>query len=485
MELLYDADGVRELDRIAIQEKGIPGLILMKRAAQSCVDVLLAEWCQAKSIAVLCGSGNNAADGFIIAGLLASRGLHVKASLVGRRPVPTSDAGSAFAYLEENDVALTSVEEALQDVDVIVDALLGTGIKGPVRDAYVEAIDLVSASGAGVLAVDLPSGLCADTGNSLGVCLRATHTVTFIGRKLGLFTADGPEYSGKVHFADLHVPPEVLERVQPVSEKLAYEQLKSLLKPRHRNAHKRNHGHLLIVGGDLGMPGAVVMSAQAALYAGAGLVSVATRAANTAAVVSSRPEAMVRGVEHPDELQPLIEKASAIVLGPGLGMSDWGHWVFDLVISFDGPMVVDADGLNLLAKTACRADTRVLTPHPGEAGRLLNGASIQDRRRSAAIELQEKYGGTVLLKGAGTLIADIRSVSLCPYGNPGMSVAGMGDVLAGTIGGLLAQGLSTENAARLGAVVHSLAADQLAEIQGERGMLATELLAPIRALLNP
>lgn len=485
LELLYSTAGVRELDRIAIEEKGLPGLTLMKRAGEACVDVLLDTWNDPGQVSVFCGSGNNAGDGYIIAGLLKSKGVSVNAVLVGREPEPGTDAGAALDFMHQNNVAMVSADEALGDATVIVDALLGTGTRGPVRENYAKVIQAINASTADVLAVDLPSGLNADTGATGGTCIRARCTVTFIGRKLGLYTADGPEFTGEIHFADLDVPHEIFGQVDALADALDYGELVNQIPGRHRNAHKLDHGHVLVVGGDLGMPGAVCMAAEAALMVGAGMVTVATRAENVAAIVSARPEVMARGVSGAADLVPLVAKANTLVLGPGLGTSDWSRELIVAAREFDGVSVVDADGLNLLAENPAKNDLRVLTPHPGEARRLLDGESIQNRRPEAVQQLRDRYGGTIVLKGAGTLIIDEGGMSLCPYGNPGMSVAGMGDVLAGTIGGLLAQGLAPGLAARLGASVHSLAADILTDIQGERGLLATELLPEIRALLNP
>jgi len=231
------------------------------------------------------------------------------------------------------------------------------------------------------------------------------------------------------------------------------------------------------------MTGAAVMAAEAALFTGAGLVSVATR--DPIAIVTRRPEIMARQVEDAGELGKLMTRASVVVLGPGLGMDDWGRTLLAEALTGALPLVVDADGLNLIAEMPLFRDDWILTPHPGEAARLLGDKAIQMDRPAAVQALIDKFGGTVLLKGAGTLIGSRDEMSLCPYGNPGMSVAGMGDVLSGVIAALVAQGLAPLQAARLGAVVHSLAADYLVDRQGERGLLATELLPEIRRLVNP
>ena len=529
---LYSVAQIREFDRVAIEDCAIPGFTLMERAAAACVEELLIRWPDARAVLVLCGSGNNAGDGFVIAGLLAARGLMVKVVQAGRTPSYGTDADEACQFCLDSDATMLADgdevgDDLLEAADVIVDALLGTGLNRDIPSGWARLIRRVNQCATPVLSVDVPSGLSADTGQAAGDCIKASVTVTFIGRKLGLYTNDAPEYVGELVLATLGIPEKVYDRAGDPVELLDYERLLPLRPLRHRNSHKMNHGHLLLVGGDDGMAGAVVMAAEAALHTGAGLVSVATRQGNIQGIVARCPEAMARGVASPEDLAPMLARASAIVLGPGLGQGNWGRMMYQAVINTDLPLVLDADGLNLLAAQrthrehthGARADNRqqrrhrnwVLTPHPGEAARLLtdggkvNSSDIQADRQAAVLKLQAAYAGVTLLKGAGTLIAgsaiagsaggriadapeqnrnDAADVCLNPYGNPGMAAAGMGDVLSGVIGSLLAQGLSPWDAARLGAVVHSLAADRLVAVQGERGLLATQLPAVMRSLLN-
>lgn len=497
MTSIYLAQQVRELDRITIEEKGIPGIQLMRIAAQACVDVLLGHASAPGKVSVLCGSGNNAGDGFIIAGLLANKGIEVTVGLVGKRPPAETDASKAYEYCSDAGVEILTAEDSLQHSLFVVDALLGTGLTGPVRPGYHRVISAVNLQKCTVLSVDLPSGLCADTGNILGTCIKADMTVTFIGRKLGLLTNDGPEMVGKLNFADLSVPTAVFDAIEPSVGMLSYEQQIRKLPVRNRNGHKNHHGHVLVVGGDQGMAGAAAMAAEAAIYSGAGLVSVATHPSSVSSLVARRPEIMVKAVTTTDELKEMMSRATVIVVGPGLGIESlgmeslgsdrsWGSQLFNTVLQSELPMVIDADGLNRLSRLperSARRDNWILTPHPGEARRLL-GKNVQVDRLASVKQLQEKYGGVCLLKGVGTLIASGPDVCLCPYGNPGMSAAGMGDVLSGVIGALVAQGLDIDDATCLGAVVHSLAADNITARQGERGLLATQLLPEIRSLLN-
>jgi NAD(P)H-hydrate epimerase len=483
---LYTAEQVRALDRIAIESRGISGLTLMRRAAEACVDTLIERWGEAKTVNVYCGSGNNAGDGYIVAGLLAEKKLDTKAIVVGDVNKLSADATAAYDFCKASAakiVSVSEVEEIGDGIDVIVDALLGTGAEGEVRSSYRQVIESINASGTPVLAVDIPAGLSADTGGVLGIAIRADVTVTFIALKQGLFTLDGPDHVGDLEFSSLGVPEDIYAEVESNCDRLGFGNLIKKFGRRRRNSHKNDFGHVLVAGGDVGMGGAVAMAAEAALRAGAGLVSVATHPEHTALVMSRRPELMVYGVRNEGELDSLLEKATVLVLGPGLGKSDWSDLVFEKVISSDLPSVVDADGLNHLAGKSISKGNWILTPHPGEAKRLLKGKTPDDRF-AIVRSIQRQYGGVVVLKGVGSLLQSESRTSLCPYGNPGMSTAGMGDVLSGVIGGLLAQGCNPSFAAQLGVVVHALAADQNVETSGIRGLIATDLLPGIRRLLN-
>ena len=478
---LYSAAQVRELDRIAIEERGIPGLILMRRAAEACWVACREAYPDAHKFTVLCGSGNNAGDGYLLAGLMAQRGMAVQVFAVGDTDKLGPDALETLRFCRESGIEPEHLSaDVLFAGEVLIDALLGTGARGEVRVEYVAAIDAINDSGLPVVAVDLPSGLSADTGFSRGVTVKADVTVTFIGLKRGLFTADGSEYAGRVCFAGLDLPADVLEQVEPSAELLRAE--RRPLGRRHRNAHKGKHGHLLVVGGNYGMAGAVLMAGEAAMRCGSGLVSVATRPGHAAPILSRRPELMVQGVDDGAAVTALLQRATAIAIGPGLGTDAWARDLLGVVQGSGLPMVLDADALNLLAETGDYCDNWILTPHPGEAARLW-GAPVQSRRFEVAAGLQVQRGGVVVLKGAGTLVASDGGLSVCPYGNPGMSVAGMGDILTGVVGAMLAQGLTLRTAAETGVVLHARAGD-LAAAQGERGLLATDLLGPLRELAN-
>ncbi|HEY8036554.1 MAG TPA: NAD(P)H-hydrate dehydratase [Methylobacter sp.] len=480
---LYRAAQVRELDRISIQERGIPGFELMSRAGYEVFQHIKKQWPNARSIAVFCGSGNNAGDGYIIAKLALEVGLNVCVYAVSEPEKLNGDALTAYRKYSDADGAVMPFQAGqIINADVLVDALLGTGLDRPVTGFYADAIQAINAHSSPVIAVDIPSGLNADTGNVMGCAVKAVCTVTFIGLKQGLFTGQAAEYCGEIYYAQLGVPDDVFEHIKAVATRV----VKAPLPRRNRYAHKGNCGHVLIVGGDLGYSGAAKMAGEAALRVGSGLVSIATRAEHSALMNLSRPELMCHGVETPEQLTALLAKVDVVAVGPGLGQSDWAKALFNAAISSGKPMVVDADGLNLLAAAPTNKPDWVLTPHPGEAARLLNcsNAEIQQDRFAAVLSLQAKYGGVVILKGAGTLIASEYQLAVSNTGNPGMASGGMGDVLTGVIAGLVAQGLSLQDAAQQGVYNHGLAADLSAAKDGERGLLATDLMPYLRQLVN-
>jgi NAD(P)H-hydrate epimerase len=449
---------------------------------------LRARWPEARHLVVVCGGGNNGGDGYVVARLARQAGLDARVLYLRDPEKLVGDARRAFVDAQEAGVPARFFEACLLgDGDVIVDAILGTGLERDVTGAWAEAIEAINAQPAGRVAVDIPSGLHADRGAVLGAGVRADLTVTFIGLKQGLFTGQGPSSCGQVLFSDLGVPDDIYTQVPSDWRRYAGEDLPELLPPRPRSGHKGDNGHVLIVGGDQGMAGAARMAAEAAARCGAGLVSVATRAAHAGLQAAARPELMFHGVETSADLAPLLERATVLAVGPGLGRSDWGRTMLATALTFEHPLVVDADGLNLLAESPRRHDAWILTPHPGEAARLLGITSgqVEADRFDAVTRLVARYGGTCVLKGAGSLIAREKgAMTLCNAGNPGMGSGGMGDVLTGVIAGLLAQGLESEQAARAGVYVHARAGD-LAAAAGERGLLAMDLMAHLRALVNP
>ena len=486
-ETLYTAEQTRALDRCAIDTHKVPGITLMSRAARAAFDCLISTWPQPECVQVLCGTGNNGGDGFLVADMAHKRGIRTTVLQVGDAEKITGDALLARQQALANGVEiLPFAEGAVLPIGVVVDALLGTGLGGDVRGEYATAIAEINAAGTAVLAVDIPSGLCADTGRVLGHAVRADLTVTFIGLKRGLFTLQAMDYTGELQFADLMVPAQIYRQVPADCHRLELEALLDDLAPRPATAHKGLYGTVLVVGGDYGMAGAATLAAEAALRCGAGLVRVATRPEHVAALVARTPEVMPRGVESGEELQPLLEAADVLVVGPGLGQSPWAQYLLQAAVASGKPMVLDADGLNLLAAQAVQPRPgMILTPHPGEAARLLgiSTAAVQADRFAAARALQDKFGAVVVLKGNGSLVAGDDALLLSDYGNPGMASGGMGDVLSGVIGSLLAQGMAPLQSAALGVCLHGAAADIAAE-EGQRGLAASDLAPILRELLG-
>lgn len=486
---LYTAAQVRELDRLAMERFEISGTVLMERAGAAAFAMLTENWPQAKQVAVLCGTGNNGGDGYVIARLAHEAGLSVTVFQSGDVNRVSGDALAAMQRLQGADVTpVPFTAEDLSTFDVLVDALLGTGLSGDVKDEYKVVIGAMNKSKTPVLAVDIPSGIHADTGGVLGAAVYAERTITFIGMKQGLLTHQGPDHCGQLIFNDLQVPAELYDHCASAATRLDYADFKHLLPPRLRATHKGQCGHVLIVGGDSGFSGAVRMAGEAAARTGAGLVSVATRAEHAAMLNVTRPELMCHGIETEADFQRLAQSVSVIAIGPGLGQSEWAHTMLAYALASDHPLVMDADALNLLAQEPMQRANWVLTPHPGEAARLLNIpiAQVQKDRFAAIEALTEKFGGVTLLKGTGSLVKlKNNPVGLCSGGNPGMASGGMGDVLTGIIAGLLAQGLELEAATKLGVCLHAEAGDAAANAVGERGMLASDLMPWVRRLVNP
>lgn len=482
---LYTVAQIRELERCAIEKHGISEDQLMDRAGKAAFDLLRERWPRAKTVAIVCGKGNNGGDGFVVAKYCQQAQLNVKLYHIGEideLPPTAMDAAKSAIASGVNCEAYSPAVEL--EADLVVDALLGIGLQGDVHGTYKDAIMTIHQYGKDVLSIDIPSGIDADTGAVLGGAVRATATMTYIAQKQGLYTGSAPAYVGDIHCDGLGLPVETFNTMNPLVNILE----SSHLTPRHKDAHKGSYGHVLVIGGDCGMSGAVRMASEAAARIGAGLVSVATRKEHAANLVNVRPELMCHSVQKPEDLDELLEKATVIVIGPGLGKRSWGKALLMRALESELPKVVDADALNLLAGDPQRQSNWVLTPHPGEAARLLaliGGAQVQRNRFAAIDELQRKYGGVCVLKGAGTLVkTDAAKTYLCAQGNPGMASGGMGDVLSGVIGGLVAQGLSILDAAKAGVYIHSAAADRAAEEGGERGLLAMDVVKQLRVVVN-
>lgn len=486
---LFAAGQVRELDRRATAAE-VEGFSLMQRAAGTAWRWLKARWPATRSLTVLCGGGNNGGDGHVLAALAAHEGRRVQRySLVPRQRLQ----GNARRAAEMADAAGVDCHDwhpgAPINGEVVVDALLGTGFQGEVRPAMADAIHAMADAGRPVLAIDIPSGINADGATAGDVAVKADVTVTFIADKLGLYTGCGAAHSGEVVVEPLGLDVLAHEDIRPIAWRLTAQSLAEMLPVRPRDIHKGALGFVAIIGGAPGYGGAALLAAEACARSGAGRVMLVTAPEHVTASLVRCPEVMARGLVHATQLPPLLEPLNVLAIGPGLAQGSWGQAMLQCALEQPRPLVVDADALGLLASrfTGVQRDNWVLTPHPGEAARLLDCSvdEVAADRPTAARQLQQRFGGVVVLKGPGTLICGPQGLALCPYGNPGMASGGMGDVLTGLIAGLMAQGLAPEQAAQCAVLAHALAGDRAACQAGERGLLASDLALCVRTLINP
>ncbi|WNC72599.1 NAD(P)H-hydrate dehydratase [Thalassotalea psychrophila] len=482
----YEAEVVQKNEGIIAEQENLSLYQLMESAGLAAFQLLQTEWPNSKTILIVCGKGNNAGDGFILARLALAQGMNVYLHSLAAINEYQGDAQLACQkYLKAGGSLHKFNEIDLTRIDLIVDALLGTGLSGTVRENYRYVIELINQLEKPILSIDLPSGLDANTGQILGCAIKADITVTFVGVKKGLLTGVASDYCGELYFSGLGIGAAFTESI---SSNITVNSLGSLcsLPSRRQSSHKGNSGFALVIGGNLGMPGAARLSAEASLRSGAGLVGVICHKTNEAMMLSNRPELMLLKFDGEFiDNQQKIEKVNVVIAGPGLGTDAWAKNNFQQALALNKPMVVDADGLNLLAINPQYRDNWILTPHPGEAARLLNCsvAKIEQDRFESARAIALKYGGVCVLKGAGTLISDGENVAINISGNPGMAVGGMGDVLSGIIGALILQLNNIFLAAKYGVYLHGRAAD-LAIIDGQKGLLASDLFPYIRQLVN-
>ncbi|MGL6259766.1 NAD(P)H-hydrate dehydratase [Vibrio sp. WXL210] len=493
VQFLYTSEQIKRGEQKIAEHYHFPLYDLMLKAGQAVFEYGQANFPNAEHWLVVCGKGNNGGDGYVVADLARSAGFAVTLLELESCTDNQGDAAKARKhYISRWGAPQLATDELGLDVqaDVVIDALLGTGLSGEVRSDYAAIIHQINAMTAPVVAVDLPSGLNADTGQAMGTAVRASATVSFIGVKRGLVTGEARHHCGKLHFAPLDIATHTLHQFEPSNiEVISDKYLSSFTIKRRATAHKGSHGRLLVVGGAAGMLGAVRLASGAALRVGAGLVRACVDEQSLPALQAGQPELMASRWGQCAQQQ--LAWADALVLGPGLGQGVKADSVCKSVFEHQfmancAGMVVDADGLNYLANHPRTHHHWVLTPHPGEAARLLN-CSIQEveRDRYAAVAaLWQRYRGIIVLKGAGTLIFDGHTTWVCTQGNPGMATGGMGDVLAGLIGAFIAQGYSLIEATLLGVYIHSSSADVCAEQSGEIGLLASDLIPELRKMIN-
>ncbi|MGY5958793.1 bifunctional ADP-dependent NAD(P)H-hydrate dehydratase/NAD(P)H-hydrate epimerase [Kosakonia sp. BK9b] len=484
---IWHAEALRQAEKDAADSLGITLYELMQRAGEAAFDVARKHFPHARCWLILCGHGNNGGDGYVVARLAAAAGVQVTLlALESSKPLPEEAAQAREAWLNAGGTIHAVDVLWPEETDLIIDGLLGTGLTCAPRDNVARLITQANAHPAPVLSLDIPSGLIAQTGATPGAVIHARHTVTFIALKPGLLTGKARDVVGQLHHRALGLDA-WLNGQESALARYDASQLAQWFTPRRPTSHKGDHGRLLIIGGDHGTAGAIRMAGEAALRAGAGLVRVLTRRENIAPLLTARPELMVHELTA-STLDESLEWADVVVVGPGLGQQEWGKKALHKVENFRKPMLWDADALNLLAINPDKRHNRVLTPHPGEAARLLNGsvAEIESDRLLAAQRLVKRYAGVVVLKGAGTVVASAEgAMGIVDAGNAGMASGGMGDVLSGIIGAQLAQKLTLYDAACAGCVAHGAAADRLAATSGMRGMLATDLFTTLLRVVNP
>ncbi len=490
---LYSVEQVRYLDRLAI-DAGTPGIVLMKRAGSAAFELLVERWPKTQRVVVVCGSGNNGGDGFVLAALAAQAGIEARCYCTKAVDLLGKDARAAAYFAQQEAVsfeqadALLALELEGVDNTIVIDALLGTGIRGAMSPAYCDLIRWMNRQAKPVLALDTPSGLDPDTGSFGAACVEASATISFVGVKRGLVTGDGRGSCGNLHFSQLAIAESIVTQVDASASVLCPEDLLDKLR-RPPNSHKSMFGHVAVIGGDTSMGGAAILCAEACLDSGAGLTSLHTRGGHITAALARLPEAMANALEDLSDFSARLERTNAIALGPGIGQSTWSLMVTQCALALPQAKVIDADALNLIA--AERVDLEVhedhvYTPHPGEAARLLGVSvnEVQADRFLAARQLQRKLGGVVVLKGAGTIVQSANATKLCRQGNAGMAVGGMGDVLTGLIAALMAQGLCAADAAELGVWLHSNAADDAVLEGGIVGLRASNIIPFIRKRIN-
>lgn len=509
MEILT-GEQMRRIDRRAIESLGIPSLILMESAGRGIADALMDEYPDAASrpIVVLCGKGNNGGDGLVAARHLARRGIRSRVLLFGSAAEISGDASvnlraARASGLEVEEIADEATWSRVRgDLNrlgaLVLDALLGTGVRGGARGLLAGVIDDVNASGAAVVAVDLPSGLDADSGEVEGPAVAATRTYTLCRPKLPLVSGPAAPRAGIWRVIPIGIPESAVAAERPDLEWLDAPAVRGLLPPRSADSHKGSYGHLLAVAGSRGKAGAAVLVARAALRSGVGLVTVATPSSSQPVVAAQQAEVMTEPLEETaagsisytaaERIRELLAGRDALALGPGLG-TEGGTFdlVWKLAAARGAATVIDADGLNAIAAAGRPALSKlrdgerplVLTPHPGEAARLLGSsvAGVQQNRLGAARTLARESGAVVILKGHRTVVADPAGfASINASGNPGMATAGIGDVLTGILGALLARGLAPRDACRLAVFVHGDAGDRAAACRGQEAMIAADLL---------
>ncbi|MGE5219419.1 MAG: NAD(P)H-hydrate dehydratase [Chloroflexota bacterium] len=510
--LVVTAEQMREMDRLTIQKYGVPSLTLMERAGAGIAQAILARLARnaKRGVLVVAGKGNNGGDGLVVARLLKKKRISCEVALLARQDELSSDAAHnlrAFLRLKGKVHEIVgdnfeSLSRLIGKNGLIVDAILGTGIKSEVRGRLAEAITLINTAGLPIVAADIPSGLDTDSGRPLGVAVQAEMTVALAFPKLGEVVYPGVSYGGELVVAAIGIDERAIAAVAPQTELLTRETMHWLVPRRQADTHKGSYGHVLVIAGARGKTGAAIMACRAAMRTGAGLVTLAAPRSLNNILAGALVEVMTEplrenGAEEmealgDDEWRALLARKDVLLLGPGIGVNpatqNITRW---LLRNLDVPWVIDADGLNNLALEIERLRHAkvppVLTPHPGEMARLIGkeNSAVNADRVGVARAFALEHRCHVVLKGARTVIATAEGkIFINPTGNPGMASGGMGDVLSGILAALLGQGLSAEDAMKLGVYLHGFVGDQVAARQGEIGLVASDIIQGLPAGMN-
>ena len=492
---VFSSQSIRNIEKSAIESLNGDDYLLMERAGVSAFEEALKSYPNTKNWQIICGVGNNAGDGIVMARLAIEHNLTVSVSTLSSPEEFEGSALKAYKKLKEYKNCHSSVKLKISqwggqidsNIDLIIDAIFGIGLNRNLNSFYKNTIKKINNTVIPIFSIDIPSGIHPDKGKVMGAAIRASTTITFIGNKLGFFDNEGMNHFGDLKLCDLGISETHFNDEKEILNILSDEFIHQTLPKRKKNSHKGEFGHIAIVGGGPGMHGAVCIAGEAALRSGAGKVSIFTHISHNSLIADSKPELIFHFFEEVDEIKPMLLDLDVIAIGPGLGVNKWAKNVFESIIDVDCPMIVDADALNILSKKPIKRENWILTPHPGEAGRLLCQSSkkIQQNRFYSLNDLIEKYNGVIVLKGHHTLIGSTDSVPcVCVKGNPGMASAGMGDALTGIIASMIGQGVPLGIAAALGVEIHAKAGD-IAATQGQRGLLAGDLIGQIRGCVNP
>ncbi|OZB04848.1 MAG: hypothetical protein B7X54_07010 [Idiomarina sp. 34-48-12] len=489
--MIYTAEQVRVGEQEAATACDVSMAQLMQRAAQACLSAIQAHQPAPASLFIVCGPGNNGGDGWVLARLAQHAGYKVQ--VAATEPKSELAILAAQAWRDQGGLVLELASlsaDHFQGIDVVVDAMLGNGLSRDLTAPFADAVELINRheGGCWILSIDVPTGLDSDTGVAKPSAVQADCTVTMIALKVGLVTGEAVDYCGDIVLADLGIS-RAFFRTPPTLRVIQRNLVSEHLQRRKKSSHKGDYGHVLIVSGGAGMSGAALLAGRAALRCGAGKVSIACHRDSQLAIAAAQPELMVHTVA--DDLTDLLDVATVVVIGPGLGQTPWARALVEQVAKWRGPVVWDADALNSLAVAPLSKPTEsdwLFTPHPGEAARLL-GCTTQEvsaNRLQTLTQICQNFQAYTLLKGAGTLVKSPHQHDawVCRRGSPALAVGGSGDVLSGIVGALVAQKVPLEQVLALAAWIHAVAGENAAQ-RGERGTLPSDLMAELRALVNP